>query len=123
MTQKIFEDILLFFFRHQLKIKMYHFQTKSYGAHKASDSYLSEFEQKLDKFMEVAQGIVGKLELKKIKLELFTLDDQTITDELDLFIKTLGMFDKVINKYSELLNIRDEMVADAKQLKYLLTFK
>ena len=123
MTQAIFEDILMYFFRHQIKIKMYHFQTESYGAHKASDSYLETFEQKLDKFMEVAQGIVGKLQTKNINLNIITVNDGTILEELNNFIKTLRMLDKVINTYSELLNIRDEMVADAEQLKYLLTFK
>ena len=123
MTQAIFEDILMFFFRHQIKIKMYHFQTESYGAHKASDSYLETFEQKLDKFMEVAQGIVGKLQTKNINLNIATVNDKTILEELNTFIKTLRMFDKVIATYSELLNIRDEMVGDAEQFKYLLTFK
>ena len=123
MSQDIFEDILMFFFRHQIRIKMYHFQTGLYGAHKASDSYLDTFEQKLDKFMEVAQGIVGKLQTKNINLNIITVNDGTILEELNNFIKTLRMLDKVINTYSELLNIRDEMVADAEQLKYLLTFK
>ena len=122
-NKNIFEDILMFFFRHQLKIKMYHFQTEFYGAHKESDTYLETFQDKLDKFMEVAQGIVGKLQTKSINLNITTLNDKTIIGELDNFVKILKMFDKIINKCTELLNIRDEMIGNAEQLKYLLTFK
>ena len=30
---------------------------------------------------------------------------------------------RVIDEYTDLINIRDELVGDAEQLKYLLTFK
>lgn len=123
MNQEIFEKILVIFFRHQLKIKMYHFQTTLYGAHKASDSYLEVFEGKLDRFMEVAQGIVGKFTISTMKLNINTLTELTIIEELNNFIKILKLFDKAMNGQSELLNIRDELVADAEQFKYLLTFK
>lgn len=123
MSLEIFENILVIFFRHQIKIKMFHFQTTSYASHKASDSYLAEFEGKLDRFMEVAQGVVGKFQTKNINFNINTLNDETIIGELDGLINTLRLFDNLIKQYTELLNIRDEMVADAQQFKYLLSFK
>lgn len=123
MDLNILEKILLLFFRHQIKIKMFHFQTHTYGGHKASDAYLETFTNKLDKFMEVGQGICGKFQTQKINININTLNDTTINDELDQFVKLLREFDGVMSKYTELLNLRDELIADAEQFKYLLTFK
>lgn len=115
--------LLMAMFKHQLTIKMYHFQTKSYGAHKTSDTYLATFSDNLDKFMEVAQGIVGKVQLTQLDFSLTTVNDTTIFDSLNQFINILKSIDNKFSNYSELLNIRDEIVADAQQLIYLLSFK
>mgnify|MGYP000886633788 CR=1 FL=1 len=123
MNSQILEVILNSFFRHQLKIKMYHFQTQHYGAHKASDSYLGTFESNLDKFMEIGQGIVGKFNTKSISIKFDTLNDETINFELDKFVSTLRAFDEIMKGQTELLNLRDEMIGNAEQFKYLLTFK
>ena len=123
MNLKILEVLLGTFFRHQLKIKMYHFQTGKYGAHKASDSYLETFELNLDKFMEIGQGITGKFTTKSMNLKFDTLTDDTISAELDKFVSTLRALDEIMASSTELLNLRDEMIGNAEQFKYLLTFK
>jgi hypothetical protein len=110
-----------FFFEHQIIIKMFHFQTTQYGAHKASDEYLQKFLNNHDKFMEVAQGVYGKLELENIKLDI-DLHKNNITTHLDIFIKFLNLINK-IEKNSGLLTIKDEMLNDVNQFKYLLLFK
>ena len=120
---QLFENILVIFFRHQLKIKLFHFQTKCYSAHKASDSYLGKFEENLDKFMEVAQGFVGRLTIKKMTIHFNALNDDNIIEELGKFRLILKMFDKLMANNTELLNIRDEMLGDVEQFTYLLTFK
>lgn len=115
------ELILTMFFKHQLQLKMYHFQTKLYGAHKASDAYLITFAVNLDKFMEVSQGIHGNLTMKQLTLDFPIATDETIIAEISTFSSLLRKLD--LSESSELANIRDGMVADAEQLKYLLTFK
>lgn len=120
---KFIEALLCLSFNHQLQMKMYHFQTLEYGAHKAVDSYLSKFTDNLDKFMEVAQGIFGKFKIKYLDIKFETLNDQNIVENLNKFINILRNCDQFINTYTELTNIRDEMVGDINQLKYLLTFK
>jgi hypothetical protein len=120
---KLIEELLSVFFQHQMKLKMYHFQTKSYGGHKASDAYLEKFANTFDKFLEVAQGIFGKVQTTQFKFSFMTVDDQSINNELDTYIKILKSLDNDLASYSELLNIRDELIGDAAQLKYLLTFK
>lgn len=122
LKKVLIEQLLTVFFQHQIKLKMYHFQTKKYGAHKASDSYLDKLASNFDKFMEVAQGAFGKVETNKININVITIDDNNIYEELDNYINILRKLDGSLKDYSELLNIRDELVADAIQLKYLLSF-
>jgi len=109
---------------HQVVMKLYHFQTQQYGAHKASDAYVEKYAGTMDKFLEVAQGIYGKITLKKYALTGSSHNDENIVKHLDGMItywKT--KINDVLDTYNELINIRDELVADADQLKYLLTFK
>lgn len=108
-----------------MQLKLFHFQTKDYGAHKASDKYLDKFASNFDRFMEVAQGIFGKLNIKNMEFNFSVVTDETIRKELSEFVSILKKFDTFegISNRTDLLTIRDEMMADAEQLKYLLTFK
>jgi hypothetical protein len=118
----ILQYLLKVFFQHQLQIKMYHFQTKKYGAHKACDKYLKKFRSNLDRFMEVAQGAFSKFKIESIEINFETVDDVSINSELDKFVKLCRSLDHNFKDYSELINIRDEIIADVEQFKYLLTF-
>ena len=109
---------------HQIVIKLFHFQTKLFGAHKASDAYLEKFAQTMDKFLEIAQGIYGKITIKKYTLTGSSHSDDNIVKNLDGIITSLREnIDDILQEYTDLINIRDELVGDAEQLKYLLTFK
>lgn len=110
-----------FFFKHQIIIKMFHFQTSNYGAHKASDSYLEKFLNNHDKFMEIAQGLYGKLNMNNIQLNVNLYKDNLI-QHLDIFIKFLNYMHK-FETDTGLLSIKDDMLNDVNQFKYLLSFK
>ena len=117
--------ILTEFFIHQLSLKMQHFQTKSYGAHKATDQYLITFNLNLDRFMEVAQGLTDQRVSTTGDIRPITFNSD---EEFGYYLKAFTKFlDEDIPKYCgtnpDLLAIRDEMLADLNQLKYLLTFK
>ena len=106
------------FFQHQLTMKMYHFQTKKYGAHKAADAYLVKYTANLDRFMEALQGEDGRLKNSSIHVNFNVVNDDTIDSHLASMINYLDM------KLShDLAAIRDEMIADLQQLRYLLTFE
>lgn len=122
MNIDLLNDLIIVFFKHQLILKMYHFQTNLYGAHKASDTYLDTFSDNLDKFFEIAQGIYGKLNTKKIHFNFNTLNDSNIFNELNNFVDFLNKIKNNINN-TDLLNIIDEMLGNVNQLKYLFTFK
>ena len=109
---------------HQIVMKLYHFQTQQYGAHKASDAYIEKYAGMLDKFLEVAQGIYGKVTLKKYSLAGSSHTDENIIKHINGMITYWkNKINDILDDNTDLINIRDELVADADQLKYLLTFK
>ena len=109
---------------HQVVLKLFHFQTEHYGAHKASDAYLEKFAGTMDKFLEIAQGIYGKITLKKYGLTGSSHTDENIVKHLDGMLTYLReKIDDVLGEYTDLINVRDELAGDLEQLKYLLTFK
>lgn len=126
------DAILNFFFAHQTQIKMYHFQTLRWGRHKASDAYLCKFCANFDRFMEAYQGASGKVETNQLKVNLNMFKDgadgspDAVIKHLDDFIAGLrGKLTNYINEQKNgapegLLAIRDEMIADAQQLIYLI---
>lgn len=103
-------------------MKMYHFQTEHYGAHKASDAYLAKFLANLDRFMEAAQGQQGTTTLKKVSVDAKTLNDKSITTHLRGFANYLRNL-TLARRNADLAAIRDEMLADVNQFSYLLTFQ
>lgn len=109
-------------FEHFIVIKIFHFQTNTFGAHKASDNYLKLFLDNFDKFMESAQGIFGKFQLNKLDVSVKTpISDDNIQEYLHDVIKLLQQLE--LSDYTDLLNIRDSMIGDLNQFRYLLTFK
>jgi len=112
-------ELLVLFFNHQIKIKMFHFHTTKYGHHKASDDYLEKFNTNFDRFMEVYFGLhpeqrnVNNLVFSNIS----TPNDAGIITYLSGFEQVLS---QGINVHSKLKVIIDEMVADINQFKYLL---
>lgn len=110
-------------FNHYIAMKLYHFQTQNYSSHKTSDTYIEKYLSLMDRFLEVAQGIYGKVNLKKYDIKGSSHTDDNIINHINGFIKYIstGMQDVLDNK-SDLLTVRDELLAEANQLKYLLTF-
>ena len=118
------QTILETLFLHSVIMKMYHFQTKLYGAHKTVDSYLSTFMGSFDNFMEVSQGTFNTVTANSFNLNIKTVNDRTVDQYLVEYLTFLDSFDTMLGKgHTDLLNIRDEMKAGANQLRYLLRFK
>lgn len=119
-------NVCVIFYKHQLKIKTFHFQTKFYGSHKASDSYLTKFEKKFDRFMECAQGIsdYGRITLTHIDISCETLTDDNIRDDLTYLVNKIRTdIYPQIQFQTDLTNILDDMIGDIHNFIYLLSFK
>src|SRR5690606_4852056 len=91
-------------FDYFIVIKILHFLTNNFGAHKASDNYLKLFLDNFDKFMESAQGIFGKFQLNKLDVSVKTpISDDNIQKYLHDVIKLLQQLE--LSDYTDLLNI------------------
>lgn len=115
--------MFLHMIEHQITLKLLHFQTKLYGAHKTIDTYLATFAINFDRFMEVAQGTFGVVSVDSYQIKHVSLNDKTVFSYMNKFVKSLEELTVSIKHNSDLLNIKDEMVAEANQLVYLLRFK
>lgn len=123
MEQENINKIVKFFFTLQLLIKLYHWNTLLYSRHKATDEFLENFAKKIDKFTEVYMGKYKvKPSVENIKLDISFLTD----DNMILLLNQSRDFLNDLNNYkleSDLLNIRDEILADVNQTLYLFNLK
>ena len=107
-------------------VKLFHWQTKSYAAHKALDDLYSKLNEHIDKFVEVQQGKdQGRFKQLSSRIVLNGYDNQeefmTRIFNFREFLTDLPLF--LDNKRdSDLLNIKDEILGDINQFLYLMTF-
>lgn len=114
-------------------LQIYHWNTKSFARHKASDDLVQELTSQMDKFVEVYMGINKDSNVtinKKITLKNYN-DTQISTCLVDLlnYLEdlTLESRDKTYLRKSkkrvtsDLLNIRDDMMNEIHKTLYLFT--
>lgn len=120
-------DILqvLLFVRNQIKI--YHWQTFSFGRHKATDDLVASLDTHIDNFTEVYMGKYGRPHFtsKNSTIELFDAKDQKAHVVIEECIKWLmtDLPKRLKKTDTDLLNIRDEIVGDLNKSRYLFTLK
>jgi DNA-binding ferritin-like protein len=111
-------------------VKLYHWKTSSYAQHKATDELYTNLNANIDTFVEVMLGKTGgRVNLTFVKT-LPLLDYTNVADfkrEVAKYKQFLIDMNKDatlnITNNSDLLNIRDEILANLNQFTYLLTFK
>ena len=111
----------------QTQLRILHWQTLSYAAHKALGKAYSDLDELIDSFVEVHQGKYGRIIFETpIDLGLVNQDEIDLEDILmqlnDYLTGTFNdMHDSV--KDVDCLAIRDEILAVINKLRYLLTLK
>lgn len=107
------------------QVKYFHWQTKSYAQHQALGGAFEDLEDLIDDFVEVAMGKYGRPSTKNQTLEMFDLEDVDIMEWTTGVVDYLISFDDILDETqdTDLLNIRDEMMAVFNKVKYLLTLK
>jgi len=107
------------------QIKLYHWQTKLYSRHKATDQVLDELDTNIDKYVEVYMGKYGrpKMTARNNTIKLVNLSEPSVVKFVKQCItyltKTLPQ--ELSESDTDLFNIRDEMKGDLDQLLYLFT--
>lgn len=115
-----------FFFAMRDQIKLYHWQTRVYSRHKATDEVIGKLDEHIDQFVEVYIGKYGRPKMtgKNATIHVNNLSEKSIVAFIKKCIQMLlGDCMKGLkeNVDSDLFNIRDEMLADLNQLLYLFT--
>ena len=127
---KIQEKIIVKFLEMLNVVKIYHWKTRHYATHKATDELYEKLNEHIDQFVEVLlgknEGRANLMNVNSIPIEDF--------DDIKIFKKKINSyksyliglnkkksFDKKLD--SDLFNIRDEILGDFNQFLYLLTFK
>ena len=101
---------------------MYHWTTDSYSRHKAFGKAYDELEELVDEFVEILLSKIGK-DIPSMNIKIFSSSDMDITSALNDIVSFLSKELPMIldERDSDLLNIKDEMLAVVNRTKYLLT--
>jgi DNA-binding ferritin-like protein len=109
------------------QVKIYHWETMQFSRHKSTDDLLDKLDDSIDKFVEVYIGKYGrpKLTTKTGTIRLRNFSDEEGPQLLKQAIEWLStrLPTLLSSKDTDLLNIRDEIVADLNQTLYLFTFQ
>lgn len=109
----------------QNQLRVYHWQTESYAQHVALGDAYENLDGLIDSFMEVYIGKYKRPKADgKFNVSLFSYDSNinTVIDKC-VTVLTTELPKALDDKDTDLLNIRDEMLAVINKLKYLMTLK
>jgi hypothetical protein len=107
------------------QVKIYHWQTMSHSRHTATDELVGKLDDNIDKFVEVYMGKYGrpKLSGRTGVIKIRNFHDKEASALLKSAIEWLSykLPKHLKNTDTDLLNIRDEIIADLNQTLYLFT--
>jgi hypothetical protein len=116
--KKLSRHITLYFLEVLNSIKLFHWNTSSFAAHKAADQLHEKLSELVDKFVEIILRDKS-LHSFKVNLPLFNPSKPNL-------VRYLSKFDSYILSLlldNDLSNIRDEMSAEIHQFFYLLKLR
>ena len=116
-----------FFFQMRDQVKIYHWQTHLYARHKATDEVITALDGLIDLYVEVYMGKYGRPTVTRTTntIQIKNMADKTamkfIKDCLEYINGPLTRSLKATD--TELINVKDEMLAELNKLLYLFSLK
>lgn len=106
------------------QIKLYHWQTGSFARHKATDDLTAALDLSIDTFVEVYMGKYGRPTVSgSIELHNFSESAaKTFVAKERVFLEK-DLPSKISKSDTDLLNIRDEILAELNKVLYLFTLQ
>jgi hypothetical protein len=108
------------------QVKLYHWQTMNYPRHIATNDLIPKLDTNIDQFIEVYVGKYGRPKLtgKTATIYLRNHSDKEATKMIQGAIDwlTINLTKKLKSTDTDLLSIRDVIVADLNQTLYLFSF-
>jgi hypothetical protein len=130
--QRKMPEVAIYFTEMVDLVKLYHWKTKVYSQHKATDQLHEKLSEYVDQFIEVLLGkeknridILDKKMKQKIKsIRVISRDEKDFKNKLFQYRSFLIDLNSILDseKDSDLLNIRDEILASINQFLYLMAF-
>jgi len=106
-------------------VKLYHWKTKSYAQHQATDQLHAKLSEDIDKFVEILIAKSRKrIDMFTKTLRLYDFNNKRqLKSKMFEFREFLLDLDRVFDskKDHDLFNIRDDMITEVNQFLYLLT--
>lgn len=120
-------DDVNFFFTMRDQIKLYHWQTHSFAQHKATDELLDSLDKAIDEYVEVYMGRYSrpKMATRNSTIRIQNMNQKTILKFLKECVSYLEgpLVQQLKPTDTELVNLRDEMLADINKVMYLFTLQ
>lgn len=115
----------MFFLKVQNQLQILHWQTTSYAKHMAYGGIYDSMSDLADKFVEVFQGKYGRIAVEGGQIQVQNITDESLNNFVAECISTLtkDVPSVLQDGDTDLVNIRDEMLAEFNKLRYLLTLK
>jgi DNA-binding ferritin-like protein len=120
MTNEIIINLLAM----ENQMRIFHWQTMSFAEHKAFGDIYENLEELIDNFVEVCMAKHGRPDFGgEFSIPLFDYKEINVDQYINSMIEFLVSLDNIYQGPldSDILNIRDEMLAETNRLKYLLT--
>ena len=118
-------DHIHFFLQLRDQIKLYHWQTRVYARHIATDQILEKLEKHMDSFVEVYIGKYGRPRVtgKNTEITVHNMTEAGASRMLQAALRYLqGPLTRSLKEGDhDLFALRDDLVEDMNQLAYLFT--
>jgi DNA-binding ferritin-like protein len=116
-----------FFLQLRTQIKLYHWQTRIYARHIATDKILEQLDTAIDSFVEIYLGKYGRSKVTG-KNAIITVHNLTEAGAVKLLLSSVKYIQGTLTKSlkeqdTDLMNLRDEMVGQLHQLLYLFSLR
>jgi len=107
-------------------VKLYHWKTRSYAQHKATDELYSRLNEHIDTFVEVLLG-KDQSRIQLVEREIKLMDYSDTKDFQNRVLVYRGFLTDMniyfdTSRDTDLLNVRDEILGDVNQFLYLMSF-
>ena len=107
-------------------IKLYHWRTQSYSQHKATDELYAKLNENIDRFVEILLGkSSSRIKMLENKMNMYDLETTgELREHLFEYRQFLVDMNRTFHekKDTDILSVRDDILADINQFLYLLTF-
>lgn len=121
--QENLNQIMKFLFTIQIINKLYHLNTTSFARHKAADGFDDSIQKHIDRF---AETYIGRYKVKPV-VNSIKIDQDFVSDDgiERLLIQVKQYLENLNTMFSDtdLLNIRDDLLADVNKTLYLFQLR